>query len=68
MNKTIVASTVSAAPLVGYDKVMTVEAFNNYVIAGGTVGFWLAVCGAASLMLILVLNSVKLYKELTKKK
>lgn len=68
MNKFVVASSVSVAPMVGYEKLMTVDTFNNYVIFGGTIGFWLAICGAISLLCILVLNGIKLYKEITGKK
>lgn len=62
--KTIMAGTVSAAPIVGYDNLMTLDTFNNYVLFNGTIGFWLAIGGGVSLFLIILLNLVKLYKEL----
>lgn len=64
--KQYLAGGISAAPIVGYDKIMTVDTFNNYVIFGGTIGFWLAVGGGISLFLIILLNMIKLYKEIRK--
>lgn len=66
MLKNSTTVTISTAPIIGYDKIMTAEAFNNYIIFGGTIGFWLAVFGAASLVLLLGLNLKRFYSEVLK--
>lgn len=61
--RTFLAGSVSAAPIVGYEQILTVETFNSFTLFGATMGFWLALGGAISLVLILLLNLTKLFKE-----
>jgi len=61
--KSLFVGGISAAPIVGYEQILTVDTFNNYVFLGANMGFWLAVGGGISLLVILLINITKLFKE-----
>ena len=49
------------------DKVLTAQDFYSFSFLGADVTFWLALLGGVGVIVILVLNIIKVYKNITNK-
>ena len=49
------------------DKVLTAQDFYSFSFLGADVTFWLALLGGVGVIVILILNIIKVYKNITSK-
>lgn len=58
----VVSGAVATTAIVGSDKILTAAAFNNYVIFGATIEFWLALLAGMSVIMMFACNLRKFLK------